>query len=44
MQRLAEEAQKIKIGHGLEDGVLLGPLVSQSQHEKVVSWIKTGQR
>ena len=44
MQRLAEEAQKIKIGHGLEDGVLLGPLVSQSQHEKVLSWIKTGKR
>lgn len=43
MARLAEEAAKIKIGHGLEDGVLLGPLVSQSQHEKVLAAIAKGQ-
>lgn len=44
MARLVEEAKKIKIGHGLEDGVLLGPLVSPSQHEKVLNWIETGKR
>lgn len=43
-ERLAKEAQKIKIGHGLEEGVLLGPLVSQSQHEKVLNWIETGKK
>ncbi|PRY83088.1 aldehyde dehydrogenase family protein [Donghicola tyrosinivorans] len=43
MARLVEEAQKIKIGHGLEDGVLLGPLVSPSQHEKVLEWIEIGK-
>jgi betaine-aldehyde dehydrogenase len=43
MARLAEEAKKIKIGHGLEEGVLLGPLVSPSQHEKVLAAIKRGK-
>ena len=44
MDRLVTEARKIKIGHGLEDGVLLGPLVSKSQHDKVLDWIETGKR
>ncbi|SIS70321.1 aldehyde dehydrogenase family protein [Paracoccus saliphilus] len=44
MERLVAEAQKIRIGHGLEDGVLLGPLVSPVQHEKVLNWIETGKK
>ena len=44
LQRLAEESRKIKIGHGMEDGTLLGPLVSESQHRKVLQWIETGKR
>ncbi len=43
MARLVEETQKIKIGHGLDEGVLLGPLVSQSQHEKVLAAIEKGK-
>ena len=43
LDRLRAEAEKIKIGHGMEDGVLLGPLVSQSQHEKVLSAIEKGK-
>ncbi|KGJ05462.1 betaine-aldehyde dehydrogenase [Paracoccus halophilus] len=43
MARLAEEALKIKIGHGLDEGVLLGPLVSPSQHEKVLAAIERGK-
>jgi betaine-aldehyde dehydrogenase len=43
MARLVEEAKKIKIGNGLEEGVLLGPLVSQSQHEKVLAAIAKGK-
>jgi len=43
LARLATEAKKIKIGHGLEDGVLLGPLVSPSQHEKVLAAIEKGR-
>ena len=44
LARLAEEAKKIKIGHGMEEGVLLGPLVSPSQHEKVLASIERGKR
>ncbi|MDD9730733.1 aldehyde dehydrogenase family protein [Mameliella sp. AT18] len=44
MVRLVTEARKIKIGHGLDEGVLLGPLVSKSQHDKVLDWIETGKR
>ena len=43
MHRLAEQARKIKIGHGLESGVLLGPLVSALQQEKVLAAIERGK-
>jgi len=43
LARLKEEAEKITIGHGLEDDVLMGPLVSQSQHEKVLAAIERGR-
>lgn len=43
LARLAEEAQNIRIGHGLDEGVLLGPLVSPSQHEKVLAAIERGK-
>lgn len=43
LARLAEEAAKIRIGPGLQDGVLLGPLVSQSQHDKVLEAITRGK-
>lgn len=42
MARLAEEARKIRIGHGLKDGVLLGPLVNKAQHQKVLAAIDRG--
>jgi betaine-aldehyde dehydrogenase len=40
MARLVEETQKIRIGNGLEDGVLLGPLVSKRQYEQVLAAIE----
>ncbi|MFC0201825.1 aldehyde dehydrogenase family protein [Paracoccus rhizosphaerae] len=43
LERLAEEAKKIRIGHGLEEGILLGPLVSPSQHQKVLEAIERGK-
>jgi betaine-aldehyde dehydrogenase len=43
IERLVEETRKITIGAGLEPGVLLGPLVSQGQHEKVLGFIDQGQ-
>lgn len=39
LARLVEEAGKIKIGNGLEQGVLLGPLVSKRQYDQVTAAI-----
>ncbi|KOF14030.1 aldehyde dehydrogenase [Ensifer adhaerens] len=39
LKRLIEEANKIRIGDGLDEGVLLGPLVSKRQYEQVVAAI-----
>ncbi len=39
VKRLSEEAAKITIGNGLEDGTLLGPIVSQGQYDKVLGAI-----
>ncbi|WP_018237466.1 aldehyde dehydrogenase family protein [Ensifer sp. BR816] len=43
LSRLVAETQKIRIGDGLEDGVLLGPLVSKRQHEQVVAAIEAAK-
>ncbi|MDH4562822.1 aldehyde dehydrogenase family protein [Pseudomonas sp. BN411] len=43
LERLVEEARRIRIGHGLESGTLLGPLVSRGQHEKVLQAIARGR-
>lgn len=39
VSRLCEEAAKIKIGNGMDDGTLLGPIVSKGQYDKIVSAI-----
>lgn len=44
VDRLVLEASKITIGRGLEDGVLLGPLVSQGQYDKVLQAVELGKQ
>lgn len=44
VSRLIAESRKIRIGFGLEPGVLLGPLVSRGQHEKVLAAIEQARR
>ncbi|MDX3975190.1 aldehyde dehydrogenase family protein [Shinella sp.] len=39
LARLIEETNRITIGNGLDEGVLLGPLVSKKQHDQVVAAI-----
>ena len=39
LARLVEEAQKIKMGNGLDEGTLLGPLVNKGQYEDVLRHI-----
>ncbi len=36
LERLVAEARKIRIGNGLEEGVLLGPLVNRAQYDDVL--------
>ncbi|UCI34636.1 aldehyde dehydrogenase family protein [Mesorhizobium sp. B4-1-4] len=43
MKRLVEETNKIKIGDGREQGVLLGPLVSKRQYEQVFAAIEAAR-
>ena len=43
LERLRQEAGKVRIGNGMEEGVLLGPLVSQSQYDKVREAIARGR-
>lgn len=43
-ERLVDAARRIRIGHGLEPGVQLGPLVSAGQYRKVMSMIEQGAR
>jgi acyl-CoA reductase-like NAD-dependent aldehyde dehydrogenase len=40
---LAERAQKSRLGPGLDPGTQLGPVVSQEQHERVLSYIESGR-
>ncbi|RQR51649.1 aldehyde dehydrogenase family protein [Burkholderia sp. Bp9140] len=40
LERLVQEAKKITIGDGLTDGILLGPLVSKIQLERVTAAIE----
>ncbi|RUM08030.1 aldehyde dehydrogenase family protein [Rhizobium chutanense] len=44
LARLVEETNRIKIGNGLDEGVLLGPLVSKRQHEQVVAAIEEARQ
>ncbi|MFI8743869.1 aldehyde dehydrogenase family protein [Pseudomonas sp. NPDC077186] len=43
IERLKQEAEKVRIGNGMEEGVLLGPLVNQSQYDKVREAIVRGR-
>ena len=39
-----QPGHKIKVGHGLDPSVQLGPLVSKEQHEKVAGYIESGRK
>jgi betaine-aldehyde dehydrogenase len=43
LRRVVEETQKITIGNGVEDGILLGPLVSKRQYEQVLGAIEAAR-
>ncbi len=42
VQAMLDKVPRIKLGHGLQAGVKMGPLVSQAHREKVESYVKIG--
>jgi len=44
LARLSEQVDKIIIGNGMQEDVLLGPIVSKGQYEKVLSAIEKGKQ
>ena len=42
VERLVDEANKITIGNGLDDGVFLGPVIRDSHKDKTLCYIETG--
>ncbi|MGZ2453845.1 betaine-aldehyde dehydrogenase [Rhizobium ruizarguesonis] len=44
LERLVEETNRIKIGSGLDEGTLLGPLVSKRQYDQVVAAIEGARK
>lgn len=43
LKLLADETAKVKIGNGMEDGVLLGPIVNRAQYDKILEAITRGR-
>jgi len=43
LKRLVEETRKLSIGHGMKEGVLLGPLVNRTQYDKILQAVARGQ-
>jgi phenylacetaldehyde dehydrogenase len=41
---VADHAEHIKVGRGLEDGTEMGPLVSAEQQERVTGYLESGRR
>ncbi|NKL03448.1 aldehyde dehydrogenase family protein [Rhizobium leguminosarum] len=44
LERLVEKTNRIKIGNGLDEGTLLGPLVSKRQYDQVVAAIEGARK
>ncbi|NWL80428.1 aldehyde dehydrogenase [Pseudomonas taiwanensis] len=44
LERLVESVRGMRVGHGMEAGVHMGPLVSARQHRKFITVVQHGQR
>ncbi|MBP1888153.1 aldehyde dehydrogenase family protein [Sinorhizobium mexicanum] len=44
LRRLTAEAARIKIGNGLDEGTLLGPIVSKGQYDKILGTIERARQ
>ena len=44
VEGLAQRAKKFRLGNPVEDGITIGPLISQKQMEPVLGYIESGRR
>jgi acyl-CoA reductase-like NAD-dependent aldehyde dehydrogenase len=44
IQRFGEKAKKIKLGNGLDPETQMGPLISEAQRQKVLSFVEKGKK
>jgi malonate-semialdehyde dehydrogenase (acetylating)/methylmalonate-semialdehyde dehydrogenase len=44
VRRLREEADSIKMGNGLEEGVFLGPVIRDSHKDRTIRYIEAGEK
>jgi phenylacetaldehyde dehydrogenase len=44
LEGVVAEAGKLKVGHGLDRSVQLGPVVSQEQHKRILGFLESGRR
>ncbi|WP_420491313.1 CoA-acylating methylmalonate-semialdehyde dehydrogenase [Neobacillus drentensis] len=42
LEKLVEKAEAIKIGHGLDEGVFLGPVIREQNQQRTLGYIQTG--
>jgi len=42
LEKLVEKAKEIKIGHGLDEGVFLGPVIREQNQQRTLGYIQTG--
>ncbi len=42
VQGIADEARKIKVGHGFDPTSTMGPVVSKEQHDRVLGYLSSG--
>jgi betaine-aldehyde dehydrogenase len=43
VERLAEMANRLRVGHGLTEGVQAGPVINENQLNRVMDYIETGK-
>jgi betaine-aldehyde dehydrogenase len=44
VEKLAEITQRLRVGHGLQEGVQAGPVINEGQLNRVIGYIETGKR
>jgi len=44
VEKIAEAANRLRVGYGLDEGVQAGPVISESQLDRVMSYVEAGKK